>query len=168
MSKKKQEILENGSFLIQGKDFGDVADRREIRKRLNCHSFKWYLDNVFPEKFILDENVHAFGEVDFYWTIVILYEYVFYKVRNPSTKFCLDTLGKDEKSSIPISIYSCQNGVSANQYFSLTKDDRLRREDVCSISSDSSTVTLTNCNYGDRNQKWTHEKVETENIFDFC
>ena len=48
---------------LKGKEYGDVSSRVEIRKRLNCHSFKWFLDNVYPEKFILDENVYAFGEV---------------------------------------------------------------------------------------------------------
>ncbi|CAF3665139.1 unnamed protein product [Rotaria sp. Silwood1] len=130
---------------LKGKDFGDVESRREIRKRLNCHSFKWYLENVFPEKFILDENVHAYGEV-----------------RNPSSSLCLDTLGKDEKGSIPVSIFSCQNGVSANQYFSLSKTDQLRREDTCSVTSghnsDTMDVILSNCDYADKSQKWIHER----------
>ncbi|CAF1010915.1 unnamed protein product [Rotaria magnacalcarata] len=130
---------------LKGKDYGDVESRREIRKRLNCHSFKWYLENVFPEKFILDENVHAFGEV-----------------RNPATSLCLDTLGKDEKATIPLSIYSCQNGVSANQYFSLSKHDDLRREDTCAVvsghGSDSLPVILSACAYIDHNQKWVLEK----------
>ncbi len=56
-------MMKKMKIFVQGKDFGDVEDRRAIRKRLNCHSFKWYLENVFPEKFILDENVHAYGEV---------------------------------------------------------------------------------------------------------
>lgn len=50
-------------MLFKGKDYGDVSSRRDIRKRLNCHDFKWFLDNVYPEKFILDENVYAYGEV---------------------------------------------------------------------------------------------------------
>lgn len=47
-----------------GKDFGDVSSRREIREKLKCKSFKWFLDNIYPEKFIPDENVHAYGEVN--------------------------------------------------------------------------------------------------------
>jgi hypothetical protein len=74
----------------------------------------------------------------------------------------LDTLGADEKGSIPLAIFSCQSGASANQYFSLTKTDQLRREDVCSIASgsaDSMGVMLTACDYVDKTHKWIHEKV---------
>jgi hypothetical protein len=77
----------------------------------------------------------------------------------------LDTLGKDEKGSIPLAIFSCQSGASANQYFSLTLNDQLRREDTCSIatgSAESMGVVITQCDYVEKNQRWTHEKVRKE------
>lgn len=43
-------------------EFGDISKRTELRKHLGCKSFKWYLDNIYPELFIPGESV-AMGEV---------------------------------------------------------------------------------------------------------
>ncbi|VDK33849.1 unnamed protein product [Dibothriocephalus latus] len=41
---------------------GDVSERKQILKKLKCKSFKWYLDNIYPEMFIPSESL-ASGEV---------------------------------------------------------------------------------------------------------
>lgn len=45
-------------------DFGDVTSRKQLRQKLSCKSFKWYLDNIYPELFIPGEAI-ASGEVRF-------------------------------------------------------------------------------------------------------
>ncbi|MBN3308100.1 GLT11 acetylgalactosaminyltransferase, partial [Amia calva] len=34
---------------LRTRDYGDIGERLAIRKRLGCNSFKWYLDNIYPE-----------------------------------------------------------------------------------------------------------------------
>lgn len=34
---------------LRGRGFGDIGDRITLRKRLQCQSFRWYLDTVYPE-----------------------------------------------------------------------------------------------------------------------
>lgn len=34
---------------LRERDYGDIGDRVALRKRLQCRSFRWYLDTVYPE-----------------------------------------------------------------------------------------------------------------------
>ncbi|CAH1638095.1 unnamed protein product [Spodoptera littoralis] len=43
-------------------DYGNVSSRIALRKEMNCKSFKWYLDNIYPQLEVPDKNI-ASGEI---------------------------------------------------------------------------------------------------------
>ncbi|XP_078089752.1 polypeptide N-acetylgalactosaminyltransferase 16-like [Mustelus asterias] len=40
-----------------GKAYGNIADRVQLRKKLQCKSFQWYLENVYPELRIPEKEI---------------------------------------------------------------------------------------------------------------
>uniref|UniRef100_A0AC34Q299 Polypeptide N-acetylgalactosaminyltransferase n=1 Tax=Panagrolaimus sp. JU765 TaxID=591449 RepID=A0AC34Q299_9BILA len=132
---------------LKNKDVGDLSERHNLRKKLNCKSFKWYLDNIIPYKFIFDEDVIGFGSI-----------------RNPKSGFCLDTLQRDEKTIINLGVFQCQGGGSSAQMYSLTKSNQLRREMTCvevrsGLLGKSGSVQLSHCSSSSQKWQLTEDKL---------
>eukprot|EP00071_Canis_lupus_P013697 XP_005636560.1 polypeptide N-acetylgalactosaminyltransferase 9 [Canis lupus familiaris] len=75
-----------------GVDFGDVSERLALRQRLKCRSFKWYLENVYPEMRTYNDTL-TYGEVR----------------NSKASGYCLDQGAEDDDHAI---LYPC-HGMSS-------------------------------------------------------
>ena len=74
-SKIRSEEMKASSFLttifssfhfrfdLKRKEHDDITERLRLRRKLGCKDFKWYLNNIYPELEIPDDNYLATGEV---------------------------------------------------------------------------------------------------------
>ncbi|KAF4518103.1 hypothetical protein B566_EDAN007804 [Ephemera danica] len=89
---------------------GNVTDRKELRRKLKCKSFRWYLENIYPESQM---------PLDYYYLG---------EVRNSETQNCLDTMGR--KSGELLGVSYC-HGLGGNQVFAYTKRSQIMSDDNC-------------------------------------
>ncbi|RUS90036.1 hypothetical protein EGW08_002223, partial [Elysia chlorotica] len=94
-------------------DVGDLTDREDIKSKLKCKDFKWYLDNVWPELNIYDETVQHWG-----------------MVKNTAMNLCLDNDNYLFQAKSPAFLKSCVNRIDL-QGFSLTQAGHLRTTLQC-------------------------------------
>ncbi|XP_058800355.1 polypeptide N-acetylgalactosaminyltransferase 1 [Phymastichus coffea] len=140
---KRLYYLHRDEYKYDTQLIGDVKDRINLRDKLKCKSFKWYLDNVYPEKFIPDENVQAFG-----------------RVRAEKRNLCLDNLQRDEEKPYNLGLYECHSQLFPSQYFSLSKKGELRREDTCATviedenKKDTFKVCMKECEEIEDDKEW--------------
>lgn len=130
---KRLFLLHRSEFKDNPKLIGDISERLELRKKLNCKSFKWYLDDIYPEKFIPDENAVAYG-----------------RVRMRGKQLCLDNLQHEEDKPYNLGLYNCHTKLYPSQFFSLSNSGELRKEETCAILEDNqksyTQIQMTECN----------------------
>lgn len=120
-------------------DFGDVSERLELREKLHCKPFSYFVKEVYPELFIPGESV-AYGEI---------------RNEAPGVKMCLDSAARKTDFHKPLNVYAC-HGMGGNQYWLLSRDGEIRRDEAC-MDYAGRDIVLFPCHGSGGNQLWYYE-----------
>lgn len=123
-------------------NYGDVSARRALRANLQCHSFDWYLVNVYPELLIPAEALYS-GEI-----------------RSKAEPLCLESPYRFGKINKPLTVFHC-HGQKGNQYWLYTQKGEIRHDLYGCIDDAGSTVYVNSCHGLGGNQKWTYREDNT-------
>merc|ERR1711962_999054 len=117
-------------------DFGNVDDRKELRRSLQCQDFGWYLREVMPS--LGELHIIGMGEI-----------------RNPDYNFCMDQQDGEANVGLPVLVFDC-HGEKGNQYWYYRADGRLSHDILCITAynewedTEQSALKLSTCETADR------------------
>ncbi|XP_046387498.1 polypeptide N-acetylgalactosaminyltransferase 2 [Ischnura elegans] len=131
--------------------FGNIQSRLELKERLKCKPFKWYLDNVYPELKVPDSMDVAFGSIQ-------------------QGLMCMDTMGHIVDGTL--GLYTCHNS-GGNQEWAFTQDGLIKHHDMCLTlmkNQPGTSLRLRLCS-NSSTQKWQH--IENNSMlkhaaYDWC
>lgn len=138
---------------------GDVTDRLELRRRLNCSSFRHYIQMFKLSNFPL--NPRFIGSI------------------SVSRDLCLDAMvGPDisKAANTQLLAQDC-NEDGGNQIFIYTTTNKIQFDELCLEVGNSKTkgfrsIVFVNCQRDRKDQKWIHDdetsQLKNEAHRDFC
>ncbi|XP_014715201.2 polypeptide N-acetylgalactosaminyltransferase 12 [Equus asinus] len=91
--------------------FGDVTERKQLREKLRCKDFRWFLENVYPELHVPEDRPGCFG-----------------MLQNKGLKdYCFDYNPPNENqiTGHQVTLYLC-HGMGQNQFFEYTSRNEIR------------------------------------------
>nr|KAF6336584.1 polypeptide N-acetylgalactosaminyltransferase 3 [Myotis myotis] len=124
------------------KSFGDLSKRFEIKHRLQCKNFTWYLNNIYPEVYVPDLNPVISGYI-----------------KSVGQPLCLD-VGENNQGSKPLILYTC-HGLGGNQYFEYSAQHEIRhniQKELC-LHAAPGPVQLKTCTYKGHKTVATGEQI---------
>ena len=173
-----EQVYYDFTYDNKDEEYGDITERKELRKRLGCKPFRWYLDNIYPTLF-KPWDALAHGEIRSQSdsskcldgpksSSVTLLEchgergnqlWYYTKIGEIRTKHdeCLDSQGRTDDPE-GVQTYSC-HGAQGNQWWQYTDSHAIvhLNHNLC-LEARGEKVVMAACDDDNSAQHWTLEK----------
>ncbi|OCT79503.1 polypeptide N-acetylgalactosaminyltransferase 14 isoform X1 [Xenopus laevis] len=140
----------------QGRPYGDIQKRLLLRRTLKCRSFKWYLENVYPELQIPAESLSKSGIIR-------------------QRQRCIESQKSEGTDPPSLNLVPCSSlkGVSSqSQEWVYTQVQQISQGQLCmSVHTlfPGTQVVLLPCKEGDGKQRWSKVASHIEHMASrFC
>eukprot|EP00041_Stephanoeca_diplocostata_P027180 m.745773 g.745773 ORF g.745773 m.745773 type:complete len:566 (+) comp23128_c0_seq1:2-1699(+) len=139
-----------GAAQVAHVGLGDFSERVQLRNKLHCENFEWYLKEVIPDLKVPNNKKKAWGEVV-----------------SAASRQCMDSLGHMEGGAI--GMYACHHQ-GGNQMWTLTEGHQLQHDNNCVDAfrrRDDAEVILRACSEEEMRsaaQSWDYD-TETQLLF---